>query len=1014
MNKKFSTLLASFLLAGGLFSTADAQEKFNLTDAGKTDYYYVLKVNANADPTYADYSVGAAAIVKDGEEVNESNSWKITTVKVNTQIIGFQFTNAKGQKLQFDKDGKFTTKAADVVYDTFSHGGSIFYAVDKNGQKIEDKCLIQNLTSNTFELGTGGVKLAIYSLPTYVVPADELNDQLGGGFEFTIGKTKWNKNLSGERRALEWDGSYDCEGNVFAGKVFTMNDKGELTYEEADGVTKYIVLTTNTWSSLSNSLQKENLEGYKFATMTAAEIKASSKVLATQFVFTQPNAIVTEPLEVKAVDANGNGYELMVSHVNGVYYLTTGNAADAINTDAQLVGEASFTNDIKSATATPTENTYVKFGADNFVDMAVFNDAIWSITRTDAYGETLVAGSSCGNSTGAWLALSQVNTNYPEGQWLRNGSKFVNRESGATIEISAMRYVEGAENVYVGYQYGERFTYVFTKKGEPGSTFLGYYNEMTDDQLLKEAFYIGSPIKATGDTVYVAKATNGALYLSANVAEAVEFRLKRDVYSKNNGTIGSDLIKHYTAYSSSTSPYTKSDALNFYTYSLTEASTGLSLNYDYTNDRYVLGTNTAASFVIKNKAEGLYNLLLSIMDGSDFVNANYKPVNITSDEYNSSNKYLNETFDAFKNLNKIFAGQNTAELTQADCIYETIANDLFVLQPVSAGQHVSGIYGDTIKIYRESDPSYVMYESGALLKDANNEVLEGFLGIQNFLDPQYTEKNAAMYVDSAAGLNTWRPEYMLVVDANIVPEGKYCPIHGAGADCKDEHMTETKGYVEGRYLVNLVDSAKAGRTDCKFQNYGTSRDTYYRLGFVAAKHMGDNLIIASDNSVIDLTKNAHGNARVCDFAFHYTDASRSAFVIETAYDCYYATASDVENGYASYVGQHLSSTPGYVKYHNGIPVVTKQKSEAEVFNLVGTSEAPTANEEIAAEGVTVIAGNGNVTIAGAAGKKVVIANILGQTVANTVLTSDNATIAAPAGVVVVKVEGEAAVKAIVK
>ena len=158
MNKKFSTLLASFLLAGGLFSTADAQEKFNLTDAGKTDYYYVLKVNANADPTYADYSVGAAEIVKKGDLVDKSNSWKITTVKVNTRTIGFQFTNAKGQKLQFDKDGKFTKTAADVVYDTFSHGSSIFYAVDENGQKIGDKCLIQNLTSNTFELGTGGVK----------------------------------------------------------------------------------------------------------------------------------------------------------------------------------------------------------------------------------------------------------------------------------------------------------------------------------------------------------------------------------------------------------------------------------------------------------------------------------------------------------------------------------------------------------------------------------------------------------------------------------------------------------------------------------------------------------------------------------------------------------------------------------------------------------------------------------------------------------------------------------------
>ena len=50
----------------------------------------------------------------------------------------------------------------------------------------------------------------------------------------------------------------------------------------------------------------------------------------------------------------------------------------------------------------------------------------------------------------------------------------------------------------------------------------------------------------------------------------------------------------------------------------------------------------------------------------------------------------------------------------------------------------------------------------------------------------------------------------------------------------------------------------------------------------------------------------------------------------------------------------------------------------------------------------------------AAGKKVVVSNILGQTVANTVITSDNAVIAAPQGVVVVAVEGEEAVKAIVK
>ena len=81
-----------------------------------------------------------------------------------------------------------------------------------------------------------------------------------------------------------------------------------------------------------------------------------------------------------------------------------------------------------------------------------------------------------------------------------------------------------------------------------------------------------------------------------------------------------------------------------------------------------------------------------------------------------------------------------------------------------------------------------------------------------------------------------------------------------------------------------------------------------------------------------------------------------------------------------------------------------------------TTGDPTANESLtdAAEGVKVIAGNGTVEIQGAAGKNVVITNVLGKVVASTVLTSDDATIAAPAGIVVVSVEGEEAVKAVVK
>ena len=93
---------------------------------------------------------------------------------------------------------------------------------------------------------------------------------------------------------------------------------------------------------------------------------------------------------------------------------------------------------------------------------------------------------------------------------------------------------------------------------------------------------------------------------------------------------------------------------------------------------------------------------------------------------------------------------------------------------------------------------------------------------------------------------------------------------------------------------------------------------------------------------------------------------------------------------------------------------TSAKSRALKFNIV--EGVPTSNESIAdaAEGVKVIAGNGTVEIQGAAGKNVVITNVLGKVVASTVLTSDNATIAAPAGIIVVAVDGEEAVKAVVK
>ena len=86
-------------------------------------------------------------------------------------------------------------------------------------------------------------------------------------------------------------------------------------------------------------------------------------------------------------------------------------------------------------------------------------------------------------------------------------------------------------------------------------------------------------------------------------------------------------------------------------------------------------------------------------------------------------------------------------------------------------------------------------------------------------------------------------------------------------------------------------------------------------------------------------------------------------------------------------------------------LVWGNKVDAMKFDIEG-AEAPTSNESVAASEVKVIANNGSINVKNAAGKNVVVSTILGQVVANEVLTSDNATINVPAGIVVVAVEGE--------
>ena len=307
-----------------------------------------------------------------------------------------------------------------------------------------------------------------------------------------------------------------------------------------------------------------------------------------------------------------------------------------------------------------------------------------------------------------------------------------------------------------------------------------------------------------------------------------------------------------------------------------------------------------------------------------------------------------------------------------------------------------------VEFFKADEATRFLYENSSNIVANNGTEFAkdslNFLGMYNKAD---MKRNASIFVDTAYVRNeTYKPLYMLALGVQFTEgtDSVPCPIHGYAEDCP--HWTAgTPSYTEGRYLVTLTDSVAAGNTSAMYQGND-------RLAFVPAKHIVDTLIInnsiyTTDKHNLDkdsLLMEGENKMNAATFAFRLVDDSNAAdFYIEAE---------------PKKVGDEMKAQ--YVRIHNGIPVLVTELSEAAIFNVNPTEETPTANEGINASSVSVIAGNGVVTINGAAGKKVAISNVLGQTIANTVLSSDNATISAPAGVVVVAVEGETAVKAIVK
>ncbi|WP_304249250.1 DUF6383 domain-containing protein [Parabacteroides gordonii] len=378
---------------------------------------------------------------------------------------------------------------------------------------------------------------------------------------------------------------------------------------------------------------------------------------------------------------------------------------------------------------------------------------------------------------------------------------------------------------------------------------------------------------------------------------------------------------------------------------------------------------------------------------------------------------------------KVYAStsdQDAGFLKKQNGLYTETTNDLFVVE--SLDRPVYRRLGVTIendgfvnegvnnaKFYRTNDVTgYYLYENSANRNTQGGAPSLNFLGETHLTD---LPKNAALpiFIDTAYVRNeTHKPLYMLAVRNEEAVEGTpFKPCDKEDNHGYDEngnaltaeqcpHATQAvPGYVKAHYLVALTDSMYTGNNDMVEYKGKT------RLAFVPATHF------ENDTLVIERSKFTGNKKLAKNDTLSLANAKDEALMNAATFAFRLVDPADKENG-DFYIETEVNGETNYVHVLNTVPVLVANIADAAPFNVELTDEDATANDAIAVDGVKVIATEGAVIIKGAAGKKVAISNVLGQTIANTVLSSDEATIAAPAGVVVVAVEGEAAVKAIVK
>ena len=713
-----------------------------------------------------------------------------------------------------------------------------------------------------------------------------------------------------------------------------------------------------------------NANAYKF-NIKASFVKDSITVIAQN----TPKLTGTSFARANnCIDVNSNANEeLIIKKFGNKTVLTTKYAGDQTPTPSIIPSEFPTWELIDTEIAQFTSgDVYVIY------DMNKMNGT----QKNEYYGLPLVIDNMQSRTTQKFVNTNKFDQTLPSHQWVAlksdniNVYTFANRETGATADASnkaamgdiQLYVVDADENLYT---YGSKADTIKMVKidSKTLSPFDGY-RVITKEEQMNKVFSLRFISELLGDEAYVEQNADSAMTVAVgnkdNAAE-VRFFAMSTLYSSND-TIKIGVEDHELT----VVPYTVKIGRYFLAYDSDKKV------YRFTNKQYNEANAEEGQpyyddrFVITKLAGGNVALVpFTTLYGSNQVklaidseNGNAVRVALDSD--------LRHAFELTEPANRIFAevlGNTDTTLVKVN--FNSVENlgwkiakgdDDFLYEGVAAGLKAGG----------------AEYESKAF----------------DFkLDTAYVNRPG----------NTM-PLYYITYDAVRGDSVPVSHIHdnGAGHVCPAPLVNDT---VSGKFLFMMNDSLNISRANDLKYGYTYNYETYAKFQMIDAKHINDTLIVNRVNPVEADTLKAGDideDATVEQMQYQWLNYDNKALFA-------FRVNMDNKEEYAIY----NPATGLYITYLNGFVVAT---SNAAFYTLKDENGFNVSNENIetSASSIKVMATKGAIQIVGAQGKKVVVSNILGQTVANTVITSDNATIAAPAGVVVVAVEGEEAVKAIVK